>query len=223
MIRMVSLTFVLAVLLLASAAPAAAAAGIPGKGGPPSPGELAPSVPDYLTSASPYVRKKSFKSTTQTAVKLPELPARRGSEAPDTELLDLATSNTIKLSEFRGKVIVLDFWATWCEGCQKPMVALNELAVKHKKEWGDKVVFILASTDKEPKLPLNFLKLKNMDELKQTWIAYDAKAGQSSAMHKYGVVELPLTLLIDKNNRVAWRGRSDEADFEGMVGQLAEQ
>ncbi len=61
-------------------------------------------------------------------VNLPE-SASIGTKAPDFELVNLE-GRTIKLSELRGKIVILNFWATWCEPCKLEMPFFEEL---HKK------------------------------------------------------------------------------------------
>ena len=58
-------------------------------------------------------------------VSLPE-SAAVGSRAPDFELTNLA-NETVKLSKLRGKIVVINFWATWCEPCKVEMPFIEEL------------------------------------------------------------------------------------------------
>ncbi len=62
-----------------------------------------------------------------------------GTPAPDFTVPDRAGS-PVKLSDYKGKVVVLDFWATWCPPCQRSLPHTNEVA----KQFADKGVVVLA-------------------------------------------------------------------------------
>src|SRR5579859_64949 len=76
------------------------------------------------------------------------LSAYAGEPAPNLELHDLKGA-THKLSEFRGKPVVLNFWATWCVPCAAEMPMLSEM----QKQYQGKVLFIAASIDDEDMKP----------------------------------------------------------------------
>jgi thiol-disulfide isomerase/thioredoxin len=67
-----------------------------------------------------------------------------GKTAPDFSLQTL-DGKTVKLSDYKGKVVVLDFWATWCVWCLKGMPAVEE--VRKKYAGNDKVQFLALSQD----------------------------------------------------------------------------
>jgi len=69
-----------------------------------------------------------------------------GTPAPDAEFVQLDNEAKLKLSDFRGKVVVLEWWATWCGPCQGPMAELQPLQKQHP-EWQDRVKIIALSID----------------------------------------------------------------------------
>lgn len=67
-----------------------------------------------------------------------------GTPAPDFKL-DNLDGKAVKLSDFRGKTVVLVFWASWCPDCRREIPELKEMYAKH----GSKVQFVSISYDRE--------------------------------------------------------------------------
>lgn len=78
-------------------------------------------------------------------------PSKIGSQAPNFKLAPILNfeKSDAKLSEFRGKVVVLDFWATWCTPCVKAIPHLDKLQKKFKNELQ---IFLVANSDNEKRL-----------------------------------------------------------------------
>jgi thiol-disulfide isomerase/thioredoxin len=102
----------------------------------------------------------------------------------------------ISLKDFRGKVVLLNFWASWCAPCREEMPAMEKLY----QEYRNKNFAILAVAVKDSRQDtLNFVK-----ELKLTYpvaLDPDAKVGQ-----EYGAWGLPVTYLIGPNGEGLARG-----------------
>ncbi|MBI3990250.1 MAG: TlpA family protein disulfide reductase [candidate division NC10 bacterium] len=115
-------------------------------------------------------------------------------EAPEftTEMLD---GKKVSLQDYRGKVVFLNFWASWCKPCKEEMPAMEELYQAFK----DKGFVVVAVNVKESqKQAAAFVK-----ELKVTYpILLDPK-GDVSVL--YGAWALPLTYLIDRKGVVVGR------------------
>jgi thiol-disulfide isomerase/thioredoxin len=92
----------------------------------------------------------------------------------------------------KGKVVVLEFWATWCGPCIAAMPHLNELADKFK----DQPVQFIAITDQEEKVVVPFLRKKPI----HAWVGLDT---DKSMFRAYGVTGIPHTLVVDQNGRIA--------------------
>ena len=117
-----------------------------------------------------------------------------GSMAPDFTL-NTPEGTPLTLSSLRGKIILLDFWASWCVPCRKE----NPNVVAVYSKYKDKGFDILGvSLDREKGA---WVKAIADDQL--TWHhVSDLKFWQSEAAVKYGVQSIPLTLLLDKEGKI---------------------
>lgn len=127
-----------------------------------------------------------------TAVGTNLKPQSARKPAPDFTLND-ASGNPVALSDLKGKVVLLNFWATWCGGCQVEIPWFIEFQNKYKNS-GLAVVGI--STDDDGwKSVRPYLKEKNLD---YTIAIDDAKVSKL-----YGLDSMPMTLLIDRDGKIA--------------------
>src|SRR3954469_12519965 len=92
--------------------------------------------------------RPSFLRALITAVFTFVLPAVAGETGPNLELRDLKGA-AHKLDEYRGKPVVLNFWATWCVPCAAEMPLLNEM----QRRYQGKAVFLAASVDDDDVKP----------------------------------------------------------------------
>ncbi|WP_170232881.1 TlpA disulfide reductase family protein [Desulfuromonas acetexigens] len=126
-------------------------------------------------------------------VSRPEVPpsagVKVGALAPDIQLVDL-NGKTVTLEQFRGKVVMLNFWATWCPPCRAEMPAMQRL--NDKMAGLDFVMLALnVEPDGEHTVP-NFLQGKSYTFP----ILLDPGA---KAQNRYGVFRFPETLIIGKD------------------------
>ena len=113
-----------------------------------------------------------------------------GTPAPDFTLLDLE-SRPLRLSEVKGKVVLLDFWATWCVPCRE---ALPNLELLHR-DFGDKGLLVLGVDTEEPKDQTAFLQ-------KFGYTFRSLVDANEKVKNLYGVGGIPVTVLIDKNGNI---------------------
>ena len=136
--------------------------------------------------------KENLDDARQKAERMLELDAnallaRKGEVAPDFEMTDLE-GKTFRLSDFKDKYVVLDFWGTWCPWCVK---GLPRMKAYHKKYSG-KVEFIgISNRDKTEKLK-DFLQKENI-----LWRnAQNAEEENPDVVLMYGVSGYPTKILL---------------------------
>ena len=111
-----------------------------------------------------------------------------GQKAPDFTLKDI-NGNPVSLSSFKGKVVLLNFWATWCPPCKAEMPSMNRLQKKFKNRG---FVIIAVSTDGRIDEPKDFITKNPVSFI----VLHDSKLKVSRNLYK--VFMMPTTFLIDK-------------------------
>ncbi|MCS7191283.1 MAG: redoxin domain-containing protein, partial [Fimbriimonadales bacterium] len=110
-------------------------------------------------------------------------PLQVGDLAPDIEMTDLRTGQTRRLSEFRGRFVLLDFWATWCMPCHRALEQLQDALKRMEPALRERLQIVLVSIDDRPTGVLEFLKRRGWDTLGEPmWSGpggWDAPAAQA--------------------------------------------
>jgi thiol-disulfide isomerase/thioredoxin len=115
------------------------------------------------------------------------------------ELLNAAPEMPKTLAELRGRVVLLEFWATWCPPCRRMIPHMQELSEKYSQ----KGLQILSVTKEKPEVVKPFVKENNM---KYT-IGLDV---QGKTMRTYGITAIPTAYLIGADGKVIWQGHPSE-------------
>ncbi|MCW5981946.1 MAG: TlpA family protein disulfide reductase [Bryobacteraceae bacterium] len=131
--------------------------------------------------------------------------------APEFALID-STGRRVKLSHYRGNVLLLNFWATWCGGCKVEIPWFQQF---HAELGPRRFAVLGASLDEE-----GWGAVKPY--LEQTQVTYRMVLAGKSVTDAYGVASLPATFLIDGNGRIAatYIGLVDKKDIEGNIRAL---
>ena len=135
--------------------------------------------------------------------------------APNFVLKD-ASGKTVNLAKYRGKVVLLDFWATWCHGCKEEIPWFAGF----QKQYGSRGFVVLGvSLDEDGwKVVQPFLR----DAL----VPYRVVLGGNPLARQFGIADmLPDTFLIDRKGRIAavYRGLVDQDDVQANIQALVSQ
>ena len=133
--------------------------------------------------------------------------------APEVDLTTL-DGKPLKVSDLRGQVVLLNFWATWCVPCHSEIPSLN--AMQHDLSGrGFKVLGVTTSDTAE--LVRDYQK-----EIKQD---YTVALGDDGVANKYSVGVLPTTFIIDRQGRIRHTviGEKSRAQFEALITPLLDE
>jgi len=120
-----------------------------------------------------------------------------GSLPPDFTGIPLDSDEEFKLSDQWGKIVAIDFWATWCGPCLAVMPEMKALHEKYKDR--DDVVFITVSLDSDEEALRKMMKEKGIEFP----VLYSGKAWQDSAARAFGVRAIPSSFVIGRDGRFA--------------------
>jgi cytochrome c biogenesis protein CcmG/thiol:disulfide interchange protein DsbE len=134
-----------------------------------------------------------------------------GQLAPDFHLKD-AWGQEVQVSALKGKVVLLNFWATWCEGCQEEIPAFIDFQEKYRNR-GFAMVGISMDAD-------GWAVVKPY--LEASKINYSIVIGNDDVAKRYGVGSMPMTYLIDRNGKIAatYVGLVDKNNCENVINRL---
>jgi thiol-disulfide isomerase/thioredoxin len=147
----------------------------------------------------------------------PEFPEpQKGSVAPDFSLKSLPDGKEVSLSSLRGKAVLVNFWATWCEPCKIEMPSLVDMQKKYGPQ-GLQIVGVAMddADDKEintfaHKMGVNYMVLRGTEKVGELY---------------GGVDRLPMTYYLDRSGKVVdeTMGMAGEATFEDAIKRALAQ
>ncbi|MFO0960436.1 MAG: TlpA disulfide reductase family protein [Isosphaeraceae bacterium] len=129
----------------------------------------------------------------------------KGSIPPEIAAKDWINADRPQtLAALKGKVVVIDFWATWCGPCVAGIPLLNAL----HDEYGPKGLVIVSLTDQSKTGIENFRK--------GTPMKYILGTGSESAA-EYGVTTIPHVFLVGRDGKLAWHGNPNDQEFDPQL------
>jgi len=135
----------------------------------------------------------------------------RADPAPQFNLQD-TSGKPVKLSDYKGKVVILDFWATWCPPCRAEIPNFVDL----QKEYGKQGLAVIGvSLDDGVEGVADFAKANGIN--------YPIVMGDQAVVAAYGGIEaIPTTFVIDQTGNVVARhqGFTDKSEFEAEIKKL---
>lgn len=139
-------------------------------------------------------------------------PATSSNRAPEFLLKDVA-GHDVRLSDFRGQVIVVNFWATWCQPCRIEIPWFNDISDRYK----DKGVVLLG-------ISMDDGGAKDVEPfLKETPIHYRVLIGTEEVAEKYGgIFGIPTTIIIGRDGTIVTKhlGLTDKDEIENGIKRL---
>lgn len=123
------------------------------------------------------------------------LAARINGKAPDFTLRDI-NGKAFSLTDFRGKVVFIDFWASWCAPCKKELPEVS----KFSRKYGNDVVFIAINVDKRRANAEDFLlQIPGLSPGVKVLLDND-----STVVSSYNVAAMPTSFILDKEGVVRY-------------------
>ena len=142
-------------------------------------------------------------------------------ESPKTEApgfdLPLLSGNQVRLDELRGKIVILDFWATWCAPCEVQMPVLDALwqDKKSRAAHGDDLMIVGVSVDTDPPATVS-------DWIAERGFLYPIAIGDQDLAMRYGVFGFPTLVIIDPGGWIYTRhtGVWSRPEIESVLDQI---
>jgi len=172
------------------------------------------SRPGDFFEGSAFLHLSFTNRMTKTNLFTVELPktVALGERAPDFSVEDVFTHKKLRLSDFKGKLVVLKFWATDCPPCQPDMQEYNELIGRKKTEWNGRVAFVGVSLDEDGERLQKHLQKQGWNEFQHGWAKDINTAFSSGIARSYGVRGIPACYVIHPTGLVVWRGNRGNLD-----------
>jgi thiol-disulfide isomerase/thioredoxin len=147
----------------------------------------------------------------------PAMALEEGESAPVFTARALSGAGNVSLSDYKGKVVYLDFWASWCAPCLVSLPLLDEL----RKEFpGDQLQVVAVNVDQDV--------AKGRDFFRRRPVGYPSATDPAGQIpEKYGITTMPTSFLIDRGGIVRYvhKGfrKTDVSDLRAKIQQLVDE
>ncbi len=165
---------------------------------------------EFLGPVLPHL-EKGDKEGLLSAASLPQI----GQAAPDFTLKD-ATGKNISLSSLKGRVIMINFWATWCPPCRQEMPSMEMLFQEYNKKGFE--ILAISSDSQGEKIVKPFMEFYEL--------SFTALMDTDGKVHSaYGITSIPTTYIVDKKGAIAqkfmgpkdWKDKSSKEMIEKLL------
>ena len=168
-------------------------------------------IPDGIEAPGTDATKQTTEQATEQTTE-----GKLSFTLPDFEVLD-QKGNTVKLSDFYGKPVLLNFWATWCPSCKVEMPDLQ----KAYETYGEEICFVMVNLTDGSRDTVEGVKAFLADNGYTFPVYFDT---QSLAAMAYGVRSIPTTYLISAEGKILGgkSGSLSVAEIEAAMAILTE-
>ncbi|QDV35085.1 sigma-70 family RNA polymerase sigma factor [Tautonia plasticadhaerens] len=156
------------------------------------------------------------------------MPPMAGDRAPEGLARDLESGREVFLSEFSGRVVLLEFWATWCGPCREPIERLAALGASRGEDWKDRVAIVAVGIDEDRDVLRRYVTTRGLGSIRHLWspapdpeeVPGPEGSDVPRASLSYAIRGVPTAVLIDPEGRIAWRGHPSSVDLEEEIKNL---
>jgi len=168
---------------------------------------------EYMKEVEAAVTKKVIENLKNTIISKP---------SPAWVLKDV-NGNTVSSESLKGKVVILDFWATWCGPCKKSFPAM-QMAVNKFKDNQD-VQFLFIHTWEKGADDATAAAKKYVDDNKYSFQVLmdlkDPETGSNNVVESFGISGIPTKFILDKNGNIRFRVTGFTGSNEAAVEELS--